>query len=226
MDIDMKKLTTKQKIAFFVLLPCSILMFVVGIMREDPDDKPSPPKTEQTAKSNNKPQNKNVEKNDTNENGEKKASKAEVDASSLALAFNNVDIAPINPFVEISQLVKTKKEADKANNPETSAKPAPVPVIASNRTSSTQRVPLPAIPARNNNSHNSANAPNRPKEANNQPSRPATVQGILTGTDGKNMAIMSDGKVVSEGDVYGDGRIAFIGGDGIQFDNGKTMEYK
>ncbi|MBR3623585.1 MAG: hypothetical protein IKN12_11260 [Selenomonadaceae bacterium] len=226
MDIDLKKLTTKQKVAFFVLLPSAILMFIIGIVRGDPDDKPSPPKTEQSAISNAKSAKKNVEKSDTGEKGEKKSSKSKTDASSLALAFNNVDIGTVNPFIEISQLVKAKKEADKTNAPNGSTTPAPVPVITRNRTSSTQSVPLPSIPARNGNTSNNRNVPNRPQDLNARQAKPVTVQGVLTGEDGKNMAIMSDGKVVSEGDVYGDGRIAFIGGDGIQFDNGKTMEYK
>lgn len=52
------------------------------------------------------------------------------------------------------------------------------------------------------------------------------VQGVFIGQDGKNMAILNDGSIVSEGDSYQDGRIAFIGGDGIKFENGKTIKYK
>ena len=40
------------------------------------------------------------------------------------------------------------------------------------------------------------------------------------------MAIMSDGKVVSAGDNYNGNRIAYIGGDGIKFDNGHSIGYK
>ena len=46
------------------------------------------------------------------------------------------------------------------------------------------------------------------------------------GDNGSNIAIMSDGKVVSEGDVYRDNRIAYIGGDGITFDNGTKVRYE
>ena len=48
----------------------------------------------------------------------------------------------------------------------------------------------------------------------------------MTGEDGTNIAILSDGTVVGEGETYHDGRIAYIGGDGIQFDNGDKLEYK
>ena len=54
----------------------------------------------------------------------------------------------------------------------------------------------------------------------------AVVQGVFTGTNGKNMAIMSDGKIVSTGDTYQDDRISYIGGDGIQFNDGHTISYK
>ena len=48
----------------------------------------------------------------------------------------------------------------------------------------------------------------------------------MTGEDGTNIAILSDGTVVGEGETYNDGRIAYIGGDGIRFDNGDKLEYK
>lgn len=52
------------------------------------------------------------------------------------------------------------------------------------------------------------------------------VQGVFVGEDGKNMAILNNGTIVSEGDNYQDGRIAYIGGDGIRFEDGKTIKYK
>ena len=58
-----------------------------------------------------------------------------------------------------------------------------------------------------------------------KPSQQASVQGVITGEDGENMAIMSDGSVVSEGETYQDGRIAYIGGDGITFDDGSSLKY-
>ena len=36
---------------------------------------------------------------------------------------------------------------------------------------------------------------------------------------------MSDGSVVSAGESYQDGRIAYIGGDGIHFDDGSSIKY-
>lgn len=63
-------------------------------------------------------------------------------------------------------------------------------------------------------------APQAPKS-----SQQASVQGVVTGDDGENMAIMSDGSIVSEGETYQDGRIAYIGGDGITFDDGSSLKY-
>lgn len=51
------------------------------------------------------------------------------------------------------------------------------------------------------------------------------VKGVFTGNDGKNMAIMSDGKIIQEGDNYGGNRITAISGNGIQFDNGNNISY-
>ena len=52
------------------------------------------------------------------------------------------------------------------------------------------------------------------------------VQGVITTDNGKNIAIMSNGEVLSEGERYLDGRIAYIGGDGIEMDNGRKIKLK
>lgn len=57
------------------------------------------------------------------------------------------------------------------------------------------------------------------------PAKPQ-VQGILSGGNGGNMAILSDGRIVSEGDTFQDGRIAYIGGDGITMEDGSLIVYK
>lgn len=51
------------------------------------------------------------------------------------------------------------------------------------------------------------------------------VSGIVTSNSGENIAIMSDGRVVSSGDTFNSNRIAYIGGDGITFDNGDFWAY-
>lgn len=51
------------------------------------------------------------------------------------------------------------------------------------------------------------------------------LTGIIESDEGA-VAVMSDGTVVSSGDTYTDGRIAYIGGDGIHFDNGKTITFE
>lgn len=86
-------------------------------------------------------------------------------------------------------------------------------------------IPLPAIP----NHPMQAGIPQVSNPSSNQPpasSDRIAVQGIAMGENGSNIAIMSDGKVVSEGDVYRDNRIAYIGGDGITFDNGTKVRYE
>ena len=51
------------------------------------------------------------------------------------------------------------------------------------------------------------------------------VQGILTDDSGTSIAILNDGRVVSQGDTYNDGRIAYIGGSGIEFENGDFWSF-
>lgn len=52
------------------------------------------------------------------------------------------------------------------------------------------------------------------------------IQGILQGQGGKNIAILSDGRIVSEGDSYQNSRIAVIGGAGIVLSNGEKIAYE
>lgn len=66
------------------------------------------------------------------------------------------------------------------------------------------------------------NTPQLPKAQSNN----SKIQGITEGANGTNMAIMSDGSIVSEGDSFQDGRIAYIGGNGITFEDGHTLKYE
>ena len=131
------------------------------------------------------------------------------------------DIFTVNPFIELKEFDASKNNiADMAAayNQDTQGTVPAMP--------RSTNIPLPAIP-------------NHPMQAgipqiNNPPSNPPqiqpadriAVQGIVTGNNGSNIAIMSDGRVVSEGDVYRDNRIAYIGGDGITFDNGTKVRYE
>lgn len=57
-------------------------------------------------------------------------------------------------------------------------------------------------------------------------SAPPTMGGIIKASDGSAIAIMGDGTVLSEGDSYkGDRRVTFIGGEGIQFDDGDSIAF-
>ncbi len=56
--------------------------------------------------------------------------------------------------------------------------------------------------------------------------QPPTVGGLIRSSNGNTIAIMGDGAVLSEGDTYkGDRRVTFIGGDGIQFDDGNSISF-
>lgn len=110
-----------------------------------------------------------------------------------------------NPFIDPSLLPKQQRGGTQAALPSI-PQTAPAPV---------GDVPVPAIPRQ----------PVVPPEGTGRtPS--LGVQGVLTGGKNGNMAIMSDGTVVTEGDTYQDQRIAYIGGDGVTFDNGHHLDYK
>lgn len=115
-----------------------------------------------------------------------------------------------NPFVEVGDLIVDK---DNPNQP----------VMAKKNGSSSGGLPaipkpnLPGIPT-----PSGFSSPSVPVT----PAAPPAVQGILSANDGSAMAIMSDGSILKEGDTYQDGRIAYIGGEGITFDNGTSILYK
>lgn len=114
-------------------------------------------------------------------------------------------ISTKNPFIDPSLLPKQSRNGTHAALPSI-PQTAPAPV---------GNVPVPAVPGQ----------PVLPPEGTGA-KPPLGVQGVLTGGKNGNMAIMSDGTVVTEGDTYQDQRIAYIGGDGVTFDNGHHLDYK
>ena len=59
------------------------------------------------------------------------------------------------------------------------------------------------------------------------PGNSGEVQGVITGSNPTdNIAIMGDGRVVTVGETFNDGRIAYIGGDGITFEDGSKLNFK
>lgn len=140
-----------------------------------------------------------------------------------------------NPFVDV-QAVKKDGGTIPANGPlpQIPAMQQSQHIMPSSSSSipairSTPLPNLPVIPQAQAPSNPSASPmplpPNAPNAQAPKPSQQASVQGVVTGEDGENMAIMSDGSVVSEGETYQDGRIAYIGGDGITFDDGSSLKY-
>ncbi len=115
----------------------------------------------------------------------------------LSSLFNN------NPFVEMNILQEEHKK-ELAMLP---AIPSNVPVP------NVSNVPIPPPPG-------NITIPTPPSGMNSAP----TLTGTIESSNGERIALMSDGKVVSEGDNYGDSQIAYIGGGSVQFDDGKTMD--
>ena len=120
-----------------------------------------------------------------------------------------------NPFVEIGELTV---DMENPHAPVMTAKTALD--VASRNLPAIPRPNLPSIPT-----------PGEIKVPERVPgvaavSKAPAVQGILSSGDGSSMAIMSDGSILQEGDTYRDGRIAWIGGDGIRFDDGTSISYK
>lgn len=161
------------------------------------------------------------------ENGEKASVKhvaggnAAPSASALsAMNEKSGDIFSINPFIEIKEFDVNQSNVQEmaANyNANRAEFRAPAMPHAAN-------IPLPAIPGRSP-GRIELPANNHPVSVSQTPQGRIEVQGIATGDSG-NVAIMSDGRVVSEGDTYNDNRIAYIGGDGITFENGTSIKYE
>lgn len=161
-----------------------------------------------------------------------KDAEAPVNPGDEKTAYGNV---MINPFVDLGEMRKT------ANLEESAARRATLPPTIRSYDEnedgdSYAYTSIPAIPSFNPPSQPSQRvkrvgsipAPLGGSHSNeaSAPSGSVEVQGILMGNDGSSMAILSDGSVVETGDTYRDGRIAYIGGDGIKFDDGSSMQFK
>lgn len=151
-------------------------------------------------------------------------------SSTEMLALDDKDAIFINPFIETSQLNNAASNSDGSKNlPTIPAFPA-----SSNPVTAASKPALPAIPGNGNYPRPNIPSFKPPSMApagsgSTNSSVPqqsaATVQGVMTGENGNSMAIMSDGAIVSAGETYNDGRIAYIGGDGIHFENGNILKY-
>ena len=206
-----KKLPRKEKlhyIGYTVLLPATALMFIYGIFTNattpDPVTQKKPAAAQEAQQTQQvEPPNQMVVKNE--------AAKGNILAQ--------------NPFIEASMLSMMDENDFSMQMPSSYSHMEDLPSIPSSPT----YVPRPSLPSslptipRVNPQVPSVPRPSTPEQdTSNQP----TVDGVLTGEDGNNMAIMSDGRVVSAGDSYNGDRIAYIGGDGIKFDNGHSIGYK
>ena len=140
------------------------------------------------------------------------------EATAAATNTSELQIVSINPFLELKEFDPTVQNISDMTNTSSYENSSTTGARPSN-------IPLPAIPHYNGHINYQERPQSIPAPAI-KPEQPITVQGIGIGNSGNNIAILSDGRVVSEGDTYNDGRIAYIGGDGILFDNGEKLQYK
>lgn len=140
------------------------------------------------------------------------------EAAAAATNTSELQIVSINPFIELKEFDPTVQNISDMTNTSSYENSSTTGARPSN-------IPLPAIPHYNGHINYQERPQSIPAPAI-KPEQPITVQGIGIGNSGNSIAILSDGRVVSEGDIYKDGRIAYIGGDGITFDNGKKLQYK
>lgn len=140
------------------------------------------------------------------------------EATAAATNTSELQIVSINPFIELKEFDPTVQNISDMTNTSSYENSSTTGARPSN-------IPLPAIPHYNGHINYQERPQSIPAPAI-KPEQPITVQGIGIGNSGNSIAIFSDGRVVSEGDTYKDGRIAYIGGDGITFDNGKKLQYK
>ena len=142
------------------------------------------------------------------------------EATAAATNASELQIVSINPFIELKEFDPTVQNISDMTNTSSYENSSTTGARPSN-------IPLPAIPHYNGHINYQERPQSIPAPAIAiKPEQPITVQGIGTGNSGNNIAILSDGRVVSEGDTYNDGRITYIGGDGITFDNGEKLQYK
>lgn len=148
----------------------------------------------------------------------KTAAPAPAGVSSDAAAAK-LDIAQSYPFIaDKNAAVQTAAAAGPGSVPQGNANGSLPAIPGYQPRPNVGSVPIPsAPPIPGSIDGNSYRAPSAPQST--------TVQGVFTGNDGKNIAIMSDGKIVQEGDSYGDNRITAIMGDGIRFENGNNISY-
>lgn len=135
------------------------------------------------------------------------------DEGESAVQQNNAGPFAVNPFIDSASLPHGS-----ANNiPGGSPSSAPLPAIPSGvPTPSVGSVPLPSIP-----SPDMIGA----SEGRGSSGKANAISGIAKSSNGKSVAIMGDGRVLEEGDRFGDNRVAYIGGDGIQLDDGNTIGF-
>ena len=135
-----------------------------------------------------------------------------------------------NPFVEVNaEIISIPASAKQMDVPSSTTT---IPLIGMGSTPSSMpaipSTPRPSVPTK------TMKIPLTPtpstSSAEEEPAAPVdknSIQGVITSSNpSENVAIMGDGRVVSVGETFNDGRIAYIGGDGITFDNGTRLDFR
>lgn len=160
---------------------------------------------------------------------------------------NKKNIKPVNTDINTAQSTSSPKVVEKGHNPtksmniaqiypfvsedmqlaQNTANNAAPPVIPTAQVRpNVGNIPLPAIPsnpAMNLQTSMPMPVPVAPNAVTSQ--KKVEVTGVFTGQDGQNMAIMSDGKIIKEGDSYNSNQISQISNNGIHFENGDSISY-
>lgn len=199
----------KQKKVIIFLVIIIALFFLLGLIFNGHSSGKSSKKPTKTVTSSEKVA---VQNKQTANNSEQ--------ANKVGGIKGTIDIAQLYPFIDPKASVASSTMAN-GTLPAASNGSNGLPAIPNYQpTPNVGSIPLPSIPSAPTMAASSMMPPGSLNGM-----KQNAVQGVLTSDSGKNMAIMSDGKVVQEGDTYGGERISYITGDGVHFDNGNDISY-
>lgn len=194
----------KKRATIFII----IILICTGIIIDDIFSSDS------SADGKNKNTNKETSLVTTNHENSPKASTENQNTSKISDIKVNMTLFEKNPFIELKQVKPINSETipltinpNNVNLPMIPNQPLPA-------------MPVPNVPMPNN----PVNAGSMPFPQTTKPNQ-ETIQGIITGSDGTNTAIMGNGNVLTEGETFQDNRITYIGETGIKFEDGHTIPY-
>ncbi|MBQ7179339.1 MAG: hypothetical protein IJS08_18120, partial [Victivallales bacterium] len=182
---------------------------------QPPTIQPAPPVKRQTAvptaQPTTQPQQKSVAENPTTVSSPQSESQPEISQEALSGIFG------ANPFVDLASLRSMVSAS-------TASARMDLPRVGGSGNMALPDVPRPSVSPELLPSPGEIHTP--PAPFGSTATAAPTVGGIIKGANGSSIAIMGDGTVLSEGDTYkGDRRVTFIGGEGLEFDNGDSIPF-